>query len=174
MRTKEQVDEILRANSGWTEQDREFLMEIDEDTFAKIHANAAKPPPAAAKKDEELTDEEIAQLEAKLAKAKGGKGGAKCNTAEEYVQQAPAEIREVLEAGLKANKEQRDAVIKALKETGRCTFTDEQLAAKNLNELKALAALAKVPSFAGAVAAPSEKTGDKAPDMPTINWAEKK
>jgi hypothetical protein len=63
-------------------------------------------------------------------------------TLDQYVAAAPAEIREALTAGVKANAEKRQAVIKALKDTKRCTFTDEQLAAMSLEQLEQLRALA--------------------------------
>jgi hypothetical protein len=74
-------------------------------------------------------------------------------TAAEFVAQAPKEIQEVLNAGMKMHSQKVEGTIKALKDSGRCKFTDDQLKAMSLDTLEAMAELASVPLYSG-VAAP--------------------
>ena len=73
----------------------------------------------------------------------------KVQNPEEYIQQAPAEIREVLNEGLRMHREQKDALIKALKANENCIFTEDQLKAKDISELMALVKLAKIENYGG-------------------------
>lgn len=70
-------------------------------------------------------------------------------TTEEFIAQAPAEMQEVLKSGLKAHNAKVEGVIKALKDSGRCKFSDDQLKAFSLDQLEAMAELANVPDFSG-------------------------
>lgn len=80
-------------------------------------------------------------------------------SAEAYIAAAPAEVREVLQRGLAAAKQQKQAVIAKIKTSQRNPFTDAQLESKSLEELTQLA------SFAGVEleAAPIDFSGQGAP-----------
>ena len=91
---------------------------------------------------------------------------------EEYIQQAPIEIREVLNEGLRMHREQKEALIKVLKENKNCVFTEEQLKAKDLLELLALAKLAQVEDYSGrAIPGDFLKSveSDRVPDPPKVS-----
>jgi hypothetical protein len=80
----------------------------------------------------------------------------KAVTAQEYVAQAPAEIREVLQTSLNVHQERKAQLIKDLKDTGRCGFDDAYLKAQTLEVLEGLQKLANTPSYEGRAApAPS-------------------
>lgn len=64
-------------------------------------------------------------------------------TIEEYIANAPSAIREILEDGLVAAKAERKKLIDIISANKANVFTAEQLAEKNLGELRAIAALAK-------------------------------
>lgn len=181
---KEKVDALLRANSaGWTEDDRGFLMEADDALFTTIEEKAtegirhnAEPPKKGDKKDDEdedMTDEELAALEKKVNAAKAKRNPPKANasmTVDEHIASLPPEVREVVQSGLRTNKESKALAIKALKDSGRCPFTDAQLEAKTLDELRGLVQLAAVPvDFSGA--APKNNADDGAvPEMPDLKF----
>jgi hypothetical protein len=73
-------------------------------------------------------------------------------TAAEFVAQAPKEIQEVLNMGMKLHQQKVDGTIKALKDSGRCKFNDDQLKAMSLDTLEAMAELANVPRYDGQAA----------------------
>jgi len=70
-------------------------------------------------------------------------------SAAEYIAAAPPELQEVLNSGLRLHANQKAAAIKALKDSGRCKFTDNQLGAMDLTMLENLVDLAKVPTYEG-------------------------
>lgn len=70
-------------------------------------------------------------------------------TTEEFIAQAPAEMQEVLKQSLKLHSDQKVATIKALKDSGRCKFSDERLNAMSLSDLSDLLELAQIPSYQG-------------------------
>lgn len=69
-------------------------------------------------------------------------------TVESYIASAPAEIQQVLSAGIRAAKAEKDAIIAQLKTSKSNPFTDAQLNAKDVEELRQLL------QFAG-IAAPA-------------------
>lgn len=71
-------------------------------------------------------------------------------TAAEFIAQAPAEMKEIFESGIKLHAEKKESLLKALKDSGRCKFNDDALKAMSLDVLENMAALADVPvSYAG-------------------------
>jgi hypothetical protein len=101
----------------------------------------------------------------------GATAGASEQTVEQYLSAAPASVREELKAAHTAMQAKRTSTISALKATGRCTFTDEQLATKSNQELEQLAALAQVPTaadFSARGVALSTGSDDAIPEPPSL------
>ena len=75
------------------------------------------------------------------------------------------EVREMHEEGLRMAGEKKNTLIKALKDTGRCKFGDEELQQLSMKELGRLAELAGVDqeprsfSFLGANTAAPQSSG---------------
>lgn len=70
-------------------------------------------------------------------------------TLQQYLEEAPAELREVLSEGLALQKQRKDALIKGLMDSGRCRFAQADLENRGINELEGLAALANVTTYEG-------------------------
>jgi hypothetical protein len=70
-------------------------------------------------------------------------------TAQQYIEQAPPEIREMLDSGVRMHQARKAEVIQQLKDTGRCKFSDDYLRGQSLETLEQLAELAKVPTYTG-------------------------
>lgn len=87
----------------------------------------------------------------------------KAKTEAEFLADAPAEIRETLEAGLRVGRATKAATIKTLKDSGRCSFSDEALNAKNQDELNQMVALAGITV---AASAPVDFSGQALPRVP--------
>jgi hypothetical protein len=70
-------------------------------------------------------------------------------TVEQYLAGAPAEIRTVLEGGLRLHTQHKNSLIKGLMDSKRCRFSEEQLQSYSTEELEAMAELANVTTFEG-------------------------
>ncbi|MGD9726392.1 MAG: DUF2213 domain-containing protein [Nitrospiraceae bacterium] len=68
-------------------------------------------------------------------------------SAAEYIASAPDGVREMLEESMRTHDDKRNALIKALKDSGRCEFTDEELKTFNTKRLEKLLKLADVPTY---------------------------
>jgi hypothetical protein len=87
----------------------------------------------------------------------------KLQTFADLLANADAGIREAIQEGQKLVAQKRDGIIKALKESGRCKFSDDALKAMNLENLENLAQLAAVPTYAGQALPKANATDDDAP-----------
>jgi len=65
-------------------------------------------------------------------------------TAKEYIAKAPEAIQDVLSNAMKLQDKQKETIVCGLLANKRNTFTEDQLKAKKLDELQALASLAQV------------------------------
>lgn len=71
-------------------------------------------------------------------------------SAAEYIAQAPAEIRSVLEESMRTQKARKDELIKGLKASNRCDYSDDELNGMSIRDLERMSKLAVVPNYAGA------------------------
>ena len=98
----------------------------------------------------------------------------KANSAEEFIKSAPTEFQDVLRSGLKTHNAQKAALVAGLKGNARCKFSEQQLNAKDLDELKALAELAHVEvdfsAGAGEAEMHANADADEVPAMPEVKW----
>jgi hypothetical protein len=186
---------ISNELTTFVEDDREWLNTLDECKLDKMVPVAPKantdPDPNDAKKKEEdekkvkeaelkanaeKAEKERAEAQAKAEKEASEKLAAqkgKPQTADEFIANAPKEIKEVLGTGLTLHRTQRDEVIKQLTANARNSFTEDELKSKTLDELKKLAELANVPIDFTANGAPvkSNKDDDKyASPMPEWDY----
>lgn len=147
---KRKIVEALIANEAtqWDEDDTDALMALEKDVLEKmapvvneetkekeehqeVVANAAKKGAAGVEATETTAEE--TPTENKEQKAQ---------TVEEYIKDAPAEMRGMLQNGLDSYQNDKDRLIKAITANKRNKFTEEQLQAKDVSELQNLAALA--------------------------------
>lgn len=63
-------------------------------------------------------------------------------TVEQYIENAPAEIREILSANIRTNAERKQTLIKNLMATNRCQFSETELNDMNTHTLERMATLA--------------------------------
>jgi len=110
------IAEILAANSVWKEEDREQLMALEESVIQKIRDS--------------------------LAPSRTPEPPKPPASVEEYIAAAPEGMREVLANGFKAYQAKKQETIKTILANRRNPFTEEELKAKDLDELERLAQLA--------------------------------
>ena len=71
-------------------------------------------------------------------------------TAKEYIEQAPPEVRQALEEGMRAAAARKDQLISEIKSNENNPFSEDELKAMELTQLDKLAMLRRKPSYAGA------------------------
>lgn len=145
MDKKQKVDALIaNEKTSWTEEHREKLMALDEDVLTNMLApivslteELVKATTNKDKKDDKKQDTTVTDNKANTTQP-----APKPQTAKEYVENAPPEIRDLLEssmATLNAEKARLTQIILANKQN---SFTPEHLGAMKMDMLKALAALA--------------------------------
>ena len=136
-KTQELVDGLIKnATTHWTQDDSVFLLTLNEDQLEKmapVIAEVAPEPPAPSP---ESTENVL------LPPAPAPEVPKKPLTLEEYVSNAPAEMREVLSSGLSVMRQQKAAYIESIIANEANTFTKEGLETQSLEYLSAIAQLA--------------------------------
>ncbi len=176
MDKKEIVDGLI-ANSKWEEEDRETLMSLSEDQLGKIEIvqNAEVPEGTVPSEEGETVVNEDDE-----------DGGVKpiVNSAEDYLAAMPPELREVHNEALNTHAEKRAELSATIMAHKRNILTSEHLAELNMNELKAMAVLAKDvkedvnrPNYSGQAPVGNVGADNKTEEpllAPVMNFSEKK
>ena len=88
---------------------------------------------------------------------------------EDYIAQAPEDVQEVLNEGVKMHRARKDQIVSALVANARNTFSKEDLEAKSLGELESIVSLAADITFAGNAPTLSiAKDSDTTPEPPKL------
>lgn len=122
---KEQTVNALIANASthWAEEDREALMNMDDSVLGKMIPIANEEPSAAPAAD--VSSEPKTPI-----------------TMEEYVDQAPAEFRDVLTNSLATHEEAKNELVTKIIANKGNQFTKEYLLTKGIKELRGIASIA--------------------------------
>lgn len=142
----------LIANTAWTEDDRSLLETMSEEQLKRAgtiqNVDDPNADDAAKKKADETAAAKAAEAgtEAGIAAAAKAKvaetlAANKAKTADEYINNAPEGLRDMLAIGLRAHQNEKTKVIDAITANERCSFTKEQLEGKDLGELHQIAQL---------------------------------
>jgi hypothetical protein len=176
---KATVDAIIANESTpWTEEDREALMGLDEKVLNKMLPTEDEQKDK--KAVENVTKGPV--TEAVATKSTTVENTTKPQTLDEFINNAPAELRPVLRHGVSAYNTERDSLIKSLVANKRCTLSKEYLESKDVVELRALVELAgveneqsddtrftRMPNFSGR--APTAVKNDEEPlAVPVLNF----
>lgn len=163
MERKEAIDKLIADERvPYTEEDRESLEKLDDPCFETLQKTVEKFGTAATdeanaeeekKKKEELEAQAKAETETKAkadTETKANEDPAtdkKPQTAEEFLDKTemPGEIKANLSRALDRDRQEKVHLIEALVKNPRNPFTKEQLEAKELPELEALAKLGDIP-----------------------------
>jgi len=131
MDKKAKIDAILAANgSKWKEEDRTFLMTLNEEQLDKVVPEPkVDPPEDVAKKDEDAPEPDEKPAEEPV-------------TLQAFIQKAPAEIQEVLNEAVTTLAQRKAALVGDIVGNKRNRFTKEALNAMSMNQLTGIAALA--------------------------------
>lgn len=142
---KEVVDELITNKvTQFTEDDREWLESQDE---ARLNSLS---PVANSEGDEKPKDKVLETNEGSEGEgSEDAKVTANSQTAEEFIESAPAEMQEVLSDGLRMQREVKDKFIKELIANERCGFSEEELKEMKTEQLRKLSQLGNIPSYEG-------------------------
>jgi len=161
---KDLVDALI-TNKQFTEDDREWLLGLEDTQFekiAKISEEATKkavtpePPKEPVKKEPAAAVKKEPEIK-------------KPTTAEEFLESAPPEIRNVLQLGQRTLSEKRSSLIASIKTNKRNAYSDEDFETMGLEALEKLAKLASDVDYSalGGPGRTAERT-DKAPEPPLV------
>lgn len=128
---------IANERTRFGENDREWLMGLEDAQLENLEPVDAAPPAGEEEEEEEVDTDPPA-----------GEGP---RDVTQFLESAPADVRAVLESGMKMRNNRRSEQIKALTGTGRCSFTEDELKAFSDTQLDNLVALAAVPTYEGQV-----------------------
>lgn len=128
------VDELV-ANHGWEAHDKDWLLGLDQPRLEKLKKPAPVPTPAPTVVPPPVVNQQPLVVTPVVVKPM---------TAEEYIQNAPPVVREMLQEGLDQRDARKNTLIEAIIANERNVFTKENLAGRPIHELEAMAALAGV------------------------------
>ncbi len=155
---------IANKATQFTVDDKDFLDGLTEDQLQKMVPVANEEAPAAPVV-EPTGDRNAADL-----LSAGEEEVTAPVTTEDYIADAPPEVQQILNSGLKMHRARKDALITALTANARNQFTKEQLESKDVTELETIVALASDISYEGngpvAITALSES--DAIPSAPAV------
>lgn len=197
-------DLIANEKMSWAEKDNDFLTSLSEEQLTHIQNVAPEPEPKTEPKTEPKIEPKPVEGQQQLsasdpkrvqdAATKGGEGVTPPETPKpdqtvnEYIANAPAEIREHLQLGVDSLNAEKKRLISVITANTSNRFTEDQLGKKPLGELQAIAELARstqsqetleedYPSYhpnwggvAGGVGTNNQEHTQEPLVMPTINW----
>ena len=139
---KEKFVNELIGNSAWTEDDSKFLMGLEENQLEKM-----APVKNESESDGSPAPEKTEDVKPKVLDVKEVKDAPAANenqniTPQEFLANAPDDIREVLQDAMVTHASKKEQLIFQITANKKNTFTKDQLSSMNINELVAIAALA--------------------------------
>ena len=148
MQKEKTVEALIKSNSNsWLEADRKTLMEMEDSVLTKM----TESEKLAAEKAVENAIEEAEKNEAEKAKKKAAEATAKGTqnaddkpkTVDEYINdgEIPQAMQRVMRSGVATYNAITKTLVKRILDNEKNQFTEEQLQAKDNDELKQLGAL---------------------------------
>lgn len=188
-------DELIKKllenkDSGWVENDKDVLTNMDEkalELLVKKADEAAKNKATVPVEEKPTVNKEEKPADKKEEKPVENKEEPKKPmTEEEYIAAAPKNIQNVLTRGLKAYNSEKERLIGIIKKNPKNSFTDEYLQNRELDELMGLAKLAApedkqmedgsilMADYSGQAEAATANAEVELLDLPVMNFAETK
>lgn len=167
MNKKEKVDALItNSSTQFEEADRAWLDQQDDAVLDKL------APKANAEDTNNGQSTPAKKVEtAPVTPAADPKANATPKTVDEYLADAPAGVREVLQEGVRMQKNKVDTLVKGLLANSRNEFSEEELRAMHVPQLEKLAKVANLPDYSaqgGASFATNSSNDDAVPEMPKL------
>lgn len=148
MERKDAVTALIANNAGFTEAEREWLTGIPQAQFDTI-AKMAKPAPVANTAPANPPAQFIQRETPPGPTTNATPAPPAVPTLQEYINNAPPELRDVLADGVVTLNLKKMALVKAITANTANTFTAEYLQTLPTQHLEAIAALAQTPQPVG-------------------------
>ena len=170
------IDSLIACNkTQWNEEHRDFLETLDEDKLVLMQAVDEEPetPPAegAEGEGEDKTNPPTPD-KAKIVEpdpAQETTDNAAQPTLEEFIANAPTEVRDALTGLIDTNKTVKATLVDALLENDRCRFTREQLEQMDIPTLNGMTELGRIPvDFSASGGGPAHVDEPRVPVIETI------
>ena len=158
MERKEQVDKLIsNAANTWASEDSEFLIDMEQDKFDKIFSMIQEEPVVnteeepkedpkvedSPKEEKPVENQEEPKEEPKEKPVENAEETPKEEpvankevTLESYVADAPEAFADVLKTAVMLFNAKKDGLVSKIKANAKCGFTEEQLKAKDMQELE--------------------------------------
>jgi hypothetical protein len=139
---KEKIVSSLIANeqTSWSEDDKDALMALDGKMLTQMQESLGQEPEAKPEAKPEAEPE--AEPEVKPEGEPTGNAAPKKLSAKEYVNQAPPEVKELLETSMATLNAEKSRLVKTIMANEKNTFTEEHLDSLHVNMLRAIANMA--------------------------------
>ncbi|HEQ98824.1 MAG TPA: hypothetical protein ENO22_05735 [candidate division Zixibacteria bacterium] len=179
-------DELIKALiacecNGLTEKDEQWLKSLSEDQLAKVAINEEEQPTEKPEEKEGQKEGETPPAEPETKPAEETPpaepkpeekptGNARQVTLEEFITNAPAEIRGTLRRAVANDQARKNDLVTALLANERNKFSEKQLRAMEIEDLENLTELGRIEvnySLQGGGPGVNEDT-DSIPDMPPV------
>lgn len=179
LKMKTELIENLVKGGKWSESDREFLGTLSEEGLQHLADKTKAEIEEEEKKKKEAEKEVIEKNEEPITVNEKKEGEpSKAVTAEQFIANAPSEIQEVLNHGLKTHQAVRASLIERIMANKANTFTKNALEAKSISDLEGIASLCPVEetqtqnNFVGK--GPVASSHKEEPlTLPVFNWDKK-
>ena len=170
MSVQEKVDALVSNEATkFSEDDRQWLSTLSEDQLDKLEPEEGEEA-SADEGTEEGNADEGTQETAEEEKADEAPA-ANAASPEDFIKQAPKEMQDMLNSGLKMHNQKKQALVKQLRGNERCDYAESELNAMELNELERLAKLANVPTYVGNAGGASQTKSNESDQAPTAPLA---
>lgn len=139
--SKDKVDALIAsATNTFTEDDREWLTEQEDARFSKLEALSTPAEPAEGEGDSSNSST------LKPTPINNASGDDEVSP-EDFIAKAPVEMQEVLNAGLRMQRQAKKELVAGIISNERNEFTQEYLEGMNVEQLEMMSKLGNVPSF---------------------------
>ena len=147
---KKKIVDLLIANeqTSWTEDDRDSLMALEEKMLTQMSELFKEEEPSDNKKDDDKKDDATANENKKDSQTPTANAQTppKPQTVQEYINNAPPKIKEMLEEGMATLDTEKTSLVKKIMDNENNTFTKEHLESLHINMLRAIAKMAAPPT----------------------------
>lgn len=171
---------IKNEKSKWKEDDRELLIGLSDEQFAKIEKPYVNEDEDAGDASDtgDAGDEGSSDDKGDDDKSGDDKGGEeetptdnKAMTVNEFIENAPEGMQETLKRAYARDKQIHNKLVNELKANARCDFTEDELKAKTISELEKMATLCQVDvDYSAGAGTVVENDDDTIGSAPKMKW----
>ncbi len=151
---KERVNALIaNKRTRFTDDDSKWLKDLSETQLEALEPVEQKPEETLTPTPKTVvvnTTQKLVQSDEGADDGKANEKVLKAQTAQEYVDAAPPEVKEALNEAMRTQSARRGELVEKLVDNQACDFSKEELSEMSIPQLEKLAKLARIPDFSGA------------------------